>query len=57
MIGAAAARVVKLRRCAMDDTGQRRIEAGSDMDLKWLRSFVVVVANSIMLSLVALLAL
>ena len=27
---------------AMDDTGQRRIDAGNDIDLKWLRSFVVV---------------
>jgi DNA-binding transcriptional LysR family regulator len=26
----------------MDDTDQRRIDAGNDMDLKWLRSFVVV---------------
>jgi DNA-binding transcriptional LysR family regulator len=26
----------------MDDTDQRRIDAGNDIDLKWLRSFVVV---------------
>ena len=26
----------------MDDTEQRRIAAGNDIDLKWLRSFVVV---------------
>jgi hypothetical protein len=26
----------------MDDAEQRRIEAGNSIDLKWLRSFVVV---------------
>src|SRR5580704_17588583 len=31
-----------MRRCAMDDTDQRRIDAGNDIDLKWLRSFLVV---------------
>src|SRR6476659_3749855 len=30
----------------MDDTDQRRIDAGNDIDLKWLRSFVVVAAEA-----------
>ncbi len=29
----------------MDQKAQRRIDAGNDIDLKWLRSFVVVADN------------
>ena len=30
----------------MDDTDQRRIDAGNAIDLKWLRSFVVVIEEA-----------